>query len=261
MWQTRARKMLTSLSCLLQMSLWKELFNQSSILHTCSTLLECQQMDRWRKEGPSTKLLPLSWESELKWRTFHRRASRKTSRSGVQVRDKLLRLSLSRKEKRCRRHLRLSWIRSMVCRSRAPQRGLVARARRGLMVSSNNEPCSLHRVAQIHDTSSGACWRPCTYKAVEWRLFSEDNCQCSQRGKCWSHTLSFHLSWLSTGGQQPTGVKQMFTLSRPSYLIQMHPEWHGGGAESETLSHNVTPYNNTACVYMSTLISSPFFFF
>lgn len=42
-WQTWARNVLTRLSCLLQMSFWNELFNQSSMLHTCRTLLEYQQ--------------------------------------------------------------------------------------------------------------------------------------------------------------------------------------------------------------------------
>lgn len=72
MWQTRCRKALTSRWCLLQMSLWKDVFSQSSMLQTCSTLLENQQMERCCSEAPSTKLSLLSSHGELKRSRLHR---------------------------------------------------------------------------------------------------------------------------------------------------------------------------------------------
>lgn len=115
MQQTWARKVLTRLSWLLQISLWNELFSQSSMLHTW-TLLECQEMFRQRSEGPSTKLSLLSWRGELKHSRVHSLGSRKTWHSRRQVRERHLRLSLSRKEKRWRRHSWLSCVRCMVSR-------------------------------------------------------------------------------------------------------------------------------------------------
>lgn len=110
---TWRRKSLTRLSCRLQMLLWKALLSQSSMLHTC-TRLECQQMERLRRAGPRRKLSFWSSVRERKCSRDHSAGSSNTSWSWEQVLARLFLLSLSRKEKRCSRHSRLSWVMCMV---------------------------------------------------------------------------------------------------------------------------------------------------
>lgn len=78
------------------------------------TRLECQQMARWRSAAPSTKLSLRSSPGEPKRSSVHSPGSRYASHSRRQVRDRLRRLSLSRKENRCSRHSVFSSVRCMV---------------------------------------------------------------------------------------------------------------------------------------------------
>lgn len=215
--QTRAKKSLTSPWCLAQMFLWKGVFIQSSMLHTCRTRLEYQQMDRERSEAPSTKLSLLSWLGELKTSTVHSRGSQKTWRSWRQVRERLRRLSLSRKEKRCSRHSRFSWVRCMAGGgggdkgSRPP--GLWALVSRSYNVPAAGILCGLDTRYLLSHTH---------IRRRRGGLFSGDNChRCQDR----NHTLCVHLSSAShkaahrQEGRQ--AGQQMFTLG-PGLLTYMH---------------------------------------
>lgn len=107
--QTSSKKSLTVFSCLLQKSFWKLFFIQSSMLHTL-TLSEYQQMDKCFKAGPRRKLSFFSSTGEWNFNNDHSKGSWNTSSNLWHVFARFFLLSLSRKEKRCRRHSRLSWV-------------------------------------------------------------------------------------------------------------------------------------------------------
>lgn len=138
MWQTRSRKWLTKLTCLLQRSLWNVVFLKSSMLHTL-TLLECQHIFKYLKKGPRIKLFLISSLGEKKLSRDQRAGSRKATRRRLQVRDRFRRLFLSKNEKRWSRH---SWLRSMRCiakRVKASNRLLCAGLRSSLLIHTEQQ--------------------------------------------------------------------------------------------------------------------------
>lgn len=146
-------------SCLLQKSFWKLFFIQSSMLHTL-TLSEYQQMDKYFKAGPRRKLSFFSSTGEWKFNRDHSNGSWNTSSSLWHVFAKLFLLFLSRKENRCKRQSRLSWVICIACQSHCGRQN-------GLW------PCGI---------TSRLCWRGaqapegcCTYMVVEWCLFLANN--------------------------------------------------------------------------------------
>lgn len=165
--QTSSKKSLTVFSCLLQKSFWKLFFIQSSVLHTL-TLSEYQQMDKCFKAGPRRKLSFFRSTGEWKFNKDHSKGSWNTSSNLRHVFPRFFLLFLSRKEKRCKRHSRFSWVMCI-----AWQRLLDSRR-------NSSAGGSLR--------SPGAYW---TYMVVEWGLFLANSwCRSSEQGKEKNHGCS-----------------------------------------------------------------------
>lgn len=153
---TSSKKSVTVFSCLLQKSFWKLFFIQSSMLHTL-TLSEYQQMDKYFKAGPRRKLRFCSSTGELKFSKDQSTGSWNTSSNLWHVFAKLFLLFLSRKEKRCRRHSRFSWVMCIALAACSGADSLLA-------------------------LEWWQCWKAlgtpeccCSYMVVEWCLFLANN--------------------------------------------------------------------------------------
>lgn len=168
--QTSSKKSLTVFSCLLQKSFWKLFFIQSSVLHTL-TPSEYQQMDKCFKAGPRRKLSFFSSTGEWKFNKDHSKGSWNTSSNLWHVFARFFRLFLSRKEKRCKRHSRLSWV---MCIAWQQWQNLLASWSNSSAGGSSHSPAAY-----------------CTYMVVEWGLFLANNwCRSSERVKEKNHVRS-----------------------------------------------------------------------